>query len=775
MTRWKTILVLLFLSMLSCMASAEDMEKSKERVEQSENVKEQKTFTLEDVVVTSEKEDAAEVPAAARVPAVVESTTKYDLEKITVLTTDDALRYNPGMYIRKLYPGGSVPLSIRGTHPFVPRTLVLSDGVLLSDYTSSGRTRWSQIAPEEIERIDVVYGPYSAMYSGHSLGGAALITTSFPEERSIVAKSSYMYQNFKAYETDYDLEGNTAHFSFGENYGNFRLFTLIERLENEAQPTTFNTLLAQDGKAPTGNPVTGYDTDRDFEGRTRYIIGDRGVRDVTDTTFKAKLGYDFDSYTQINCQWTHWWDYQDVENVDSYLTDASGNKVYSGSVDIDGLNYYISPSNFPFVKQKYEGDIYALNFKREPVTGLNIWTTASFNDNWKNLSKQSTGTPPDSKHGGPGSVSDSETGWYTFDFKSSYLPSEISAFGKHTLTAGYHFDHYFTEGETWNASDWKREVLTTLNAGSEGKTRTHAMFLQDEWDVTEKIMLYFGGRHEWWRGYDGSSSRDVAGSIKKVDLKDREENRFSPKFAVGYSPDQDWGFRLSLAKAYRFPSINELFYASIDSSGIVTRTNPDLKSEKIFAKDFTVSRKLGEGGEARLSFFENYTEDTIFSQTDVYKNETYYQNIDEVRTRGIELQAEKKGLFLDTLDAMFNIAYMKAKTLKNENFPDSEGKIFPRAPEWTAKAVVSYYPTEKLNLTLAGRYSSKPWNTLDNVDDRGGYGANDDYLFLDAKISYKLLEQVTMSLSVDNLTDELAYMFHPYARRMVIAELKWDY
>jgi len=42
---------------------------------------------------------------------------------------------------------------------------------------------------------------------------------------------------------------------------------------------------------------------------------------------------------------------------------------------------------------------------------------------------------------------------------------------------GYHFDHYFTDGETWNASDWKREIKTTLKDGSEGKTKTHAIFL----------------------------------------------------------------------------------------------------------------------------------------------------------------------------------------------------------------------------------------------------------------------------------------------------------
>jgi len=288
-------------------------------------------------------------------------------------------------------------------------------------------------------------------------------------------------------------------------------------------------------------------------------------------------------------------------------------------------------------------------------------------------------------------------------------------------------------------------------------------------------MLYLGGRYEWWEGFDGSKSRDVSGSRFTERLKDRKEKHFSPKFAVTYRPDEDWSFRLSLAKAYRFPTIRELYYASISSAGIVTKTNPNLKSENIFAKDLTISRRLGRGGDVRLSFFENYTEDTIFRQTDVYKNISYYQNVDEVRTRGIEFSVGKKGFLVDGLDAMFNIAYMRAKILKNTNFPASEGKTFPRAPKWISKAILNYSPIENFILTLAGRYSSRPYNTLDNVDHKGGYGGIDDYFFIDTKISYKFLNQLTLSLAVDNLTDELAHMYHPYARRMFIAELKWNF
>ena len=772
-----TILILILILFIPSLGLTEEAK------EEKKEVKEKKVRKLEKIVVTGEREeDIVEAPAAVKVPAVVESITREDLEKITVLDTGDVFRYMPGLYVRKIGIGGTnAPLIIRGNHSqMTARTLVLADGMMLSNCLASGHgnaPRWITVAPEEIERVDVIYGPYSALYSGNALGGAAIITTRFPEKRKVAAKTSYMYHNFHKYKTDYDLDGYTAHVSYGDRFGKFRVFALFDRLENEGHPSSFKTKLAKDGGAPTGNPVSGFDSD--FDPTTyekRFILGEGGVRERTNDLFKIKLGYDINNYTQVRFDWVNWRSDQDVDEVNTYLRDSAGNKVYSGNVDINGLSYKLSDSTFSYSEYENEDDIYGVSFKREPEDGLKIWANASFYNSPKNLRKNSNTVPPDSKHGGAGQVSDADKGWYNFDIRSSYRPLELPILASHTLTAGYHFDRYFTDGETWNASDWKEEVKTTFKSGSEGKTRTHAIFLQDEWDITDKFMLYLGGRYEWWKGFDGSSSRDVSGSRFKEKFEDRKEDYFSPKAAITFRPDEDWSLRLSLAKAYRFPTVGELYYCSISSAGIVTKTNPDLKTEKMFAKDFTISGRTGEDVDVRLSFFENYAEDTIFRQTDVYKDISYYQNVEDVRTRGIEFSIGKKGFMVDGLDAMFNIAYLRAKILDNDNFPASEGKRFPRVAEWTSKAVVSYSPIEDLIFTVAGRYASKPYATLDNIEvGGGGYGDVDDYLVFDIKVSYEFLKHWRASLAVDNLNDEFYCVHHPYPMRMFFAELKWEY
>ena len=733
---------------------------------------EEKETRFEEIVVTAPPTEA--VPPAARVPAVVESITKEDFEKMNVKRTEDVIEYMPGLHIRQFYPG-SGSLHMRGTPLGMTyqRALVQADGIMLSDFVST--PRWNLITPEEIERVDVIYGPYSALYSGNTLGGAVLFTTKLPEKREFGASTSFFYHNFREYKTDEDLLGNTAYAFYGDKIGKFRFFGLFDRFENDNQPVTFLSRLKIDGKAPVGSPAYGWASDEDQQERERYILGSNHRGLIKNDLFKLKLGYDINSYTQAIINLAYWASNTDVDEPETYLRDGAGNKVWSGDVDIDGRKYTIRPSDFFYQEQTQDNYIYAASFKREPEDGVKIWATASFYNIPKGLTQQSTTAPPMSKHGGPGTVTDADSGWYTFDFKSSYRPSTLPALANHTLTGGHHYDRYFTDSEVWNASDWKRDIRTTLSQGSEGKTGTHAVFLQDEWDLTDKWMLYLGGRYEWWSGFDGSKSKDVGGSRVKTYLDDRKEDHFSPKVAITCRPDGNWDFRVSLAKAYRFPVTSELYYAKITPGGLVTETNPDLKSEKVFAKDLTILRNLGENGKVRLSFFENFVDDTIFRQVNYYTGVQNYQNVDEVRARGVEFAIEKKGFLLEGLDSFFNIVYTKADILKNANLPASEGKDFPRVPEWTCKAAMSYTPIKDLILTVGGRYATAAFMTLENIDkidhDRG-YGSQSEYLVFDAKILYKFLKNFSASVGVDNLTDELYHSGHPYSRRVFSAELK---
>lgn len=708
-------------------------------------------------------------------PAVVESVTPEGIERINAIDTSDVFKYMPGSYLRKLAPGSTNrPLIIRGNASFLTaRTLVLADGIRISDFLAAGNSngpRWQMVAPEEIERVDVIYGPYSAALSGNSLSGTAMITTRFAQKREVQVSADYYYQHFREYRTDLDLRGTKAHVSYGDKIGDLSFLVWYDRLETGAQPTMYTTRLASTGGNSPGKVVTGWVTDSDPQGNKRIILGGQGKQDLVNNTIKVKLAYDLTSEQQLRFIWTFWDADQQYGSPETYLRDALGRPVYSGTVVIDGKSYNLAANTFTFQKAKKQDFLYALTYDLKAVSGLKISASSSFYDLAKDITRQSSTSPPDSGNGGAGKITDNDNRWNTADLKGSY---DIQWFGCHTLGGGYHFDHYSLDSATWNASDWEKDIRTSLSQRDQGKTRTHGFFLEDFWKMNPQWSLYLGGRYEWWKGFDGVKSIDGPGGRITTALAEKNEGGFSPKFSTTFKPTKDWRLRFSLGLANRYPTVGELFYGGITPQGIINNGNPDLKPEKILARDFTLTRTLGSLGDARLTFFEDEVRDAINSQTNFYTKMTNYQNVNEVRTRGIELALNIERFLIPGLALFSNAAWTDSEILRNDAVPASVGKTFPRVPKWRLKCVLDYAPSERWFVTLAGHYGSKQFGTLDNSDTHDGYGAIDRFLVFDTKFSYRWHKNLTAAIGIDNLTDQRYHVSHPYPMRTFYAHLKW--
>lgn len=729
---------------------------------------------MNEILVTPKGKISDEV---TKIPAVVETRSAEEIKRINKVESSDVFRYMPDVYVRKVAPGSTNrPMAIRANpDSLTARTLVLMDGIRISDFMAAGNSngpKWQAVAPDEIERVDLIYGPFSAALSGNALGGAALITTHYPQKREMSVEAGYTYQHAKEYKTSEDMHGYNVHATYGDKFGSLSLMLWYDRLETEVQPITYMTQNVSSGGAPTGNAATGQLTDLDPQGIQRYIFGSTGTTYVTNNTAKLKLAYDLTADSQVRFNFVFWDSSQDTDSPATYLRNASGQPIYSGTFDINGRRYSVSAPTFYYQKSEKKDMLYALSYSRNPASGLKLSADLSYYDIFQDLTRKSTTAPPSSQSGGTGTVGDNDGGWYTADLKGSH---DFTWLGTHAITAGYHYDQYMVDAETWNVSDWINDTRTTLGKGEKGKTSTHAIFLEENWDIIPQVAVYLGGRYEWWKGFDGSKSTDTVSGRVTTGLPEKSHEDFSPKFAITYRPTQDWSFRYSLGVANRYPTVGELFYGGINASGIITTPNPDLKPESILAHDFTINRTLWGHGDARLSFFENDVKDAISSQTNFYTNVTNFQNVDEVRTRGIELAVDIRKLPLEGLGLSANAAWSQAEILKNDNVPASVGKIFPRVPKWRAKFTVDYAPTERWFVAFSGIYASKMYNKLDNSDTRGGYGGLDDYLVFDTRASYNITEKLTASVGIDNITDVLYHESHPFPRRTFFTNLKYTF
>jgi iron complex outermembrane receptor protein len=246
----------------------------------------------------------------------------------------------------------------------------------------------------------------------------------------------------------------------------------------------------------------------------------------------------------------------------------------------------------------------------------------------------------------------------------------------------------------------------------------------------------------------------------------------SPKASLSFDVTGDLTLRASIARAYRFPTVGELFQGSIVGSSIVNN-NPNLQSENDLAKELT-AEWTHWNGLFRLSLFQDDVRNAIFSQTDttVIPNVTNFQNIDLVRSRGMELGYQGQDVGVDGLDVAASVAYTQSKILANAANPASVGKYFYRIPLWRAKFVGTYHFGERASVTAGVRYSGRQYNTLTNVDTNPNvYGGTSTYTVTDLKFTYKPSRFSEVSIGVDNLFDKQYFVYHPYPGRTVYVQV----
>jgi outer membrane cobalamin receptor len=119
-------------------------------------------------------------------PAYVTVIPREELQRMGFLTLADALQFASEVSVRSTGSGigGSQQASIRGSTP--QQVLVIMDGVPLNAVADFG-VNLSTVAVADIERVEVLRGPYSAIY-GSALGGVIHVITRSDRRTSAAAR-----------------------------------------------------------------------------------------------------------------------------------------------------------------------------------------------------------------------------------------------------------------------------------------------------------------------------------------------------------------------------------------------------------------------------------------------------------------------------------------------------------------------------------------------------------------------------------------------------------
>lgn len=715
-----------------------------------------------------------------QIPTTIESVTREDIDtRINATDSEDALKYLPSLLVRKRYIGdyNHAILSTRasGTGNSA-RSAVYADGILLSNYLGNGiangtnyAPRWGMVTPEEIDRVDVMYGPFSAAYPGNSAGAVVDYVTRMPTELEAHVSAGYSSQPFKLYNTNATYNGWQTSASLGSKSGDWSWWIDLNRTDSEGQPLTFTTATVASGVPGTaGVPVTGYVKGLNTTNQPWYILGTGTQYHTLQDHAKLKLAYDFSG--TVRATYTlGWWQNSSEGRPTSYLTNAAGQPVYSGPINIEGRSFTLAPTAFPLTNDEQTHYMHGLSVKSNTGGTWDWEVAASLYDYAKDQQRQPTIALPGAATGGAGTLQDqSGTGWNTLAAKGTWRPQGTG--GAHIVDFGVGRDAYKLDIlKSSVVGSWLIGPAGNLVSEVGGRTETISAWAQDTWAFAPQWKAVLGLRFEDWSASDGLSATPTT----RLNYAQRSESDVSPKAALAYQLMPDTVLKGSLGRAVRYPTVGELYGAT--SGGALSFINdPNLKPEKSWTSELSAEKDLGNGL-ARATLFHEETQDALYSQLIAGTSISRVQNIDKVRTTGFELAYTGENVLMRGLDLGGSLTFADSKIVENAAFPASVGKWQPRVPRWRSTVYATYKPDAAWAFTVAARYSGKQYSQLDNSDVNGdAYFGASNYLTVDLRVRYQITRQWSAAFGIDNANNEQYWNFHPYPQRTYTAQLRFD-
>lgn len=719
---------------------------------------------MDEVVVTATKVKAA----ASDSPASVTVVNAKDIETKNVSRLGDALDQVPGLYLRGGAFGqsqgtiGTSGMSLRGVDQ--TKTLILMDGQPIQD-ANTGKLNWRLPFVEDISRVEVVPGSFSALYGSNAIGGVVNIITKQPDKREFTARVKKGWS---------DASGEDASIYFRNKMDNGLGFAGGIGYQN--RDSYINEFIVKTPVAGTpGTPVTGAQATTTREGVPAYIVGDMGATPWKSANATAKLFYDLNASSKIYAGIAHQETDQDYTSFNTYLRNsATGEPVSSGPVDINGQRVVLAPNGYDFnlfsflplheaatrYFAGYEGAVgndYLLKADLAKIERKYSFTLASPLAAWNS---------------GPGTLSDAPNDGMDGTVQLTFPVGE-----RHVWVTGLALHKESVNQRIYALSNWRNpDSQTAMNSGYNADSTIASIYAQDEFGVTDTLKIYLGGRWDDWKT-EGNNFAVVlpAGSTL---YPERNVSAFSPKASVVYKPVEAAVLRASIGRSFRAPTSQDL-YSSTTSRGRTTTGDPNLQPERGTTWEVGGEFRLTEKMKTNVTYFNTLLSNLIYVKQILPDplppalKQSVRINAGKARIQGVELSATTK--LVSWLDVDANYSYIKSEMLENAADPGSVGKRLTDSPQ----NIVGIGLTAKYgpwSCMLNARYVSHIFWTAHNTDVVEGVpGSYDSHTVVNTKLGYEFSKGIKGSVAINNLLDEKAYSYFLLPGRNATAEMAFSF
>ena len=585
-------------------------------------------FSLDQIIVTATRTPLEE----KKVPQSVEVIDAQEIKNLGAYNVTDALRLATGVEIGQAGMTGK-SLMVRGMDS--NKSLVLVDGKRMAGEDTNVTTNvyeLNRINVSDIERIEIVRGPGSSLYGSDAMGGVV----------NIIMKKSQKESGLVGFGAGKDENNSYLSYNSGkQGKWNFKTAARLTDVRDIVFPEGSDTNMYGTKRyldlaaeyALAENKSLNFEAQfveerlktkfADAEEETLYPMGPMGPSFTSEASKNKKEWYD-------NNRYTYALSYNGHDERNNYMLRTYYSLLKKESRQTNNIPAYAT--------QNYWADFDHMRYEKYGIEGKN---TAKLNEQ------------------------------HTFTYGGEYINTKSQS-----TRMGHGGDN-----------DYIDEYLGLSKPASEKKTKTYAAYVQDEWQLNDKLFIIPSVRYDHHNSFGSHTT---------------------PKLGATYSFNENSRVKVNYGKGYRAPTIFELYaemHRKMGGMNVIVYGNPDLKPEE--SKSFEISLE-GEKGKnwSKVTYFNNDVTNLIDTKT-VGGKSSYY-NVAEAKIDGVEFEVGRKLNENFTVKATYNWLEAENKT--------SGSRLLNRAKQMgTVQLRYSDNKEEPLTVTL--------WNEW-NIDYRYSHAEN---------------------------------------------------
>lgn len=558
-------------------------------------------YSFDEVVVTATRteNDVKKVPASTQV------ITQEDIKRGGATSVRNALSMYANIFQKSKVRGGGHDIIIRGME--TKHSLVMVNGRRISneaDASGLGNAMsLDRININDVEKIEIVRGPSSALYGSEAMGGVLNIITKPSKEQTLLTGLEHTSED-------------TSHWWHADTgrIGNFSM-TLDARFNkiNRSMPDT----------ATESDP---YGTAQTYNASLNYYVNDHSYVNAYMDYYSQHLKTDMGTPAMKPIT----------------LTTSSGKMSLSGQAMLEGTG-----------SKAFKQKNYGISWNGK--TDKNDWQIQAYMSkfNWSTTSNTKVlGSIPPAGMEGMFNYLLQQKNTYDFNHDEHNMwaiegRDSLRVNDHHRVTFGAEYVKDKVAGTGLGKNGDGVHNITengTTKSSSEKTLSSYAAYLQDE--------IEYG---KWF----------IVPAIR-YDHHSAYGSHTSPKIGVTYNATDHFRIKANYGDGFKAPSVSQLYYDLDMEMGrgnwVHLTGNPNLKPEKSKSWDLGVEAEFGKGY-GSLTYFDNDVDNLIASipkgKDSNGHNLHRYENVNKARIKGLENTLGYR--FNDTLEFKVTSTLLDAK------------------------------------------------------------------------------------------------------------------